>query len=349
MIEKSVLIVGNFLSHRTGAQGVCEDLASHLADNGWRIHATSLKAGRVAKLLDMVATAWRERNHYGVAQIDVYSGPAFIWAEAAGWTLRRVRKPFVLTLHGGNLPNFARNWPRRVARLLRSASIVTSPSRYLLEQMRPYRADIRLLPNPLDLTNYTFQPGELDSRQLIWLRAFHSIYNPAMAPRVVARLKKDFPELRLTMIGPDKGDGSLQETQRVAVELGVTNEIKFVGGVPKPQVPATLRQGGVLLNTTNEDNTPISVMEAMASGLCVVSTNVGGLPYLLADGEDALLVPPNDDAAMATALRRILVDASFAQHLAANARRKVERFDWPAILPQWEEIFRSLLQTQLRG
>lgn len=349
MREKSVLIIGNFLSHRTGAQSVCEDLASHLEDNGWRVHGASTKQGRAAKLLDMLATVWRLRREYGVAQVDVYSGPAFIWAEAVGWALRRVRKPFVLTLHGGNLPNFARAWPRRVARLLRSAAVVTSPSRYLLEQMRPYRADIRLLPNPLDLTNYTFGAGVLDTRQLIWLRAFHSIYNPTVAPRVMARLNKDFPELRLMMIGPDKGDGSLQASQRVAAELGVTSEIKFISGVPKAQVPATLRQGGVFLNTTNEDNTPVSVMEAMASGLCVVSTNVGGLPYLLEDGEDALLVPPDDDAAMAAALRRILSDASLAQRLAANARRKVERFDWPAILPQWEEIFRSLLQTQRCG
>ena len=348
MIEKSVLIVGNFLSHRTGAQGVCEDLASQLANNGWRVHATSTKKGRGAKLLDMVATVWRQRNHYGVAQMDVYSGPAFIWAEAVGWSLRCARKPYILTLHGGNLPNFARSWPRRTARLLRSAAVVTSPSRYLLEQMRPYRDDIRLLPNPLDLTNYVFRPRIPSTQHLVWLRAFHAIYNPAMVPRVVARLKPDFPQLRLTMIGPDKGDGSLQKTQQAAAELGVTHEIKFVGGVPKAQVPATLQQGDIFLNTTNEDNTPVSVMEAMASGLCVVSTNVGGIPYLLQDGHDALLVAPDDDDAMAAALRRILLDSVLAQQLATNARRKVEQFDWPVILPQWEKIFQSLLQTQLR-
>ena len=345
-IEKSVLIVGNFLSHRTGAQSVCEDLASHLSARGWRVHATSRKKARVGKLIDMLATVWRQRHEFALAQVDVYSGPAFLWAESVGWALRRTRKPFVLTLHGGNLPNFAARWPRRVARLLRSAAIVTSPSRYLLEQMRVYRADIRLLPNPLDLTNYSFHPCPTSRSRLVWLRAFHEIYNPTLAPRVMARLKPDFPSLRLTMIGPDKGDGSLQRTQKLADELGVANEIQFVGGVPKTEVPATLHKADIFLNTTNEDNTPISVMEAMAAGLCVVSTNVGGLPYLLDDGRDALLVPPDDDAAMAAALRRILSDAKLAQELAAHARRKVEGFDWPAILPQWEAMFHSLLRDR---
>src|SRR6185436_16069131 len=102
---------------------------------------------------------------------------------------------------------------------------------------------------------------------------------------------------RLTMIGPDKGDGSLQQTQRVAGERGVVNHISFVGGVPKREVPERLSHADIFLNTTNVDNTPVSVLEAMACGLCVVNTNVGGLPYLLEHEEDALLVPPADVAA----------------------------------------------------
>ena len=73
--------------------------------------------------------------------MDLYSGSAFLWAEAACWTLRRVQRPYVLTLRGGDLPKFAGRRPRVVARLLRSAAAVTAPSRYLLEKMERYRAD----------------------------------------------------------------------------------------------------------------------------------------------------------------------------------------------------------------
>jgi Glycosyltransferase len=92
------------------------------------------------------------------------------------------------------------------------------------------------------------------------------------------------------------------------------------------------------LNTSRVDNTPVSVLEAMACGLCVVSTNVGGISYLLEDGHDALLVPSNDPSAMAAAVHRILVEPSLAKHLSYNARKKSEQFDWSNILPQWEAL-----------
>ncbi len=68
--------------------------------------------------------------------------------------------------------------------------------------------------------------------------------------------------------------------------------VDFWASVEKSEVPAWLAKGDIFLNTTNVDNTPVSVIEAQAAGLCVVSTNVGGIPFLLENGKDALLVPP---------------------------------------------------------
>ena len=76
----------------------------------------------------------------------------------------------------------------------------------------------------------------------------------------------------------------------------------------------------------------------MAGGMCIVSTEVGGIPFLLEDGYDALLVPPDEPLAMARAIRRILTEPGLAQQLSFNARRKVEEFDWSKILPQWEDL-----------
>jgi glycosyltransferase involved in cell wall biosynthesis len=225
-----------------------------------------------------------------------------------------------------------------VKKCLTWATVVTAPSRYLMEQMRPYRADIRLLPNPLNLSSYRFSLREQPQPQLIWLRAFHEIYNPLLALKVVALLTADFPDIRLTIIGPDKRDGSLQRLLQLRVELGLADHVTLLGGVPNAEVPGLMHRGDIFLNTTNVDNTPVSVLEAMACGLCVVSTNVGGIPYLLEHEHDALLVPPDDPAAMATALCRILTEPGLAKQLSRNARRKVEQFDWSVILPQWEAL-----------
>jgi glycosyltransferase involved in cell wall biosynthesis len=345
---RSMLMVGNFTPSWRPYRQICDELALQLARMGWAVHTTSTRTARSLRLMDMVATVWRRRHDYSVAQVDVFSGPAFYWAEAVCWTLRRARKPYVLTLHGGNLPAFARRWPGRVRRLLGSARAVTMPSRYLLDQMRPYRDDLHLLPNPIDIAAYSFRPRENPQPRLTWLRAFSGIYNPTMAVQVLARLATNHPEVRLTMIGPDKGDGSLDRTRRVADECGISELVDMPGGVPKGEVPAHLAQGDIFLNTTNVDNTPVSVLEAMACGLCVVSTNVGGIPYLLEHEVDALLVPPNDPQAMAAAVNRLFVEPGLAARISHNARTKVEGFDWSKVLPRWNCLLWSLATSTLQ-
>jgi len=160
-----------------------------------------------------------------------------------------------------------------------------------------------------------------------------------MAVRVVAELSVEWPDLELVMAGADKGDGSMQQVERLAAELGVQSRVKLPGQVPKERVPDLFERADIFLNTTNIDNTPISVLEAMACGLCVVSTDVGGIPYLVQNGHDALLVPPDDAPAMAEAVRRLLRQPAAAETLSRNARQTAERCDWSRIIPQWQSIF----------
>jgi glycosyltransferase involved in cell wall biosynthesis len=283
----------------------------------------------------MVSTVWRQRRNYIIAQVDVFSGPAFLWAEVVCGILQLLNKPFVLTLHGGNLPAFARRWPRRVQRLLRGAVAVTSPSPFLHEEMKSFRSDLLMLPNALDLNRYQFRLRRYPRPRLVWVRAFHESYNPSLAPRMLAELIHEYPDISLVMIGPDKGDGSLQKTKQVAAQSGVLEHMSFPGPIPKNQIPTWLSEGDIFVNTTNVDNTPVSVLEAMASGLCIVTTNVGGIPYLLQHERDGLLVNPNDPVAMAAAVRRFLTDPALAESLSTGARNKAEQYDWSMIMPQW--------------
>jgi len=336
---KTCIIIGNFLSSTRGNLAVCEELAAQLTLVGWRVITTSEQPGRIARLFDMISAVLRTRNAYHVAQVNVYSGLAFLGAEVVCSVLNLLDKPFLLTLHGGQLPEFATRWPWRVRRLLRSAAAVTTPSHYLLDKMKSYRADLQLLPNALDLNLYSFRLRSKPQPRLIWLRAFHNIYNPQLAPRVLSLLADIFSDIRLTMVGPDKGDGSLQSTKQTAMDLYVMDRLVLMGSIAKTAVPTWMNTADIFLNTTNADNTPISVIEAMACGLCVVSTNVGGIPYLLQHEHDALLVPLDNCAAMAAAVRRILTEPGLAERLSRNARKRAEQFDWAAILPQWETIF----------
>ncbi len=261
-----------------------------------------------------------------------------MWAEAVCATLRAANKPYVLTLHGGNLPEFAARWPGRVSRLLRGARSVTTPSGYLGEALRRHRSDLLLVPNAIDTSIYPFRERSRLSPNIVWLRAFHSIYNPVLAVDVLAALAEGEGDARLTMIGPDKGDGTAEQTRARAVQLGVEGRLTIAGPVAKLAVPQRLAEHDVFINTTNVDNAPVSVIEAMACGLCIVSTRVGGIPYLARDGREALLVPARDSAAMAAAVRRLLTDTTLAGSLSRNARAATEAADWATVLPLWEDL-----------
>jgi glycosyltransferase involved in cell wall biosynthesis len=211
-----------------------------------------------------------------------------------------------------------------------------------MEHMRPYRSDLRLLPNALNLNAYRYKLRRQPQPDLVWLRAFHEIYNPSLALKAGELLAAEFPGMQLTMIGPDKGDGSLQRFLQLARERNLIDRVSLPGKISKREVPNWMDKGDIFLNTTNVDNTPVSVLEAMASGLCVVSTNVDGIPYLLEHEQDALLVPPDNPVAMAAAVRRLLTEPGLAERLSRNARRKAAQWDWSVILPQWESLLTSV-------
>lgn len=292
----------------------------------------------------MVFTVVLCRDEYDMALVDVYSGMAFVWAEVVTHLLNSLRKPFILTLRGGNLPGFARRHPNRVRRVLSMASVVTAPSRYLQVKMKTYRTDITLLPNPVDQKRYPYRERSSPKPSLAWLRAFHGIYNTPLAAHVISLLVTKFPNIHMTMYGPDKGDGSLLDFQSVLVDLNLERQITVDGPIPKHDVARRLSRHDIFLNTTNVDNTPVSVIEAMALGMCIVSTDVGGLPYLLEDGHSALLVPPRDPEAMAGAVQRILTEPGLAVRLSTNARKTVEAWDWDLILSKWKDLLREVAE-----
>jgi glycosyltransferase involved in cell wall biosynthesis len=289
----------------------------------------------------MITTVWRQRNVYDVGLVDIFSGPAFVWAECACAALRLADKPYVLNLHGGNLPSFASSWSKRVSRLLSSAAATVAPSSYLFQSMRRYRSDLRLIPNAVDVAAYKFRLRENAAPNIIWLRAFHRIYNPLLAVEVMNRLTRNFPKARLTMVGPDKGDGSLEETLRRISQLQLSHCISLQGPVPKKSVPEVLSAFDIFINTSSIDNTPVSVVEAMSAGLCVVSTNAGGMPQLVESERNGILVPVADPDAIAAAIRRVITEPGLAPRLSKSAHERTREFDWSIVLPLWIALLKS--------
>jgi len=337
-MRRRVLVVGNLLTGTGSNQSTSEETVAQLREAGWSVIATSSRRDRVLRLADMLLAVVRNRHSVDVAEVSIFSDTAFLWAEATTWALRRFRIPYVATLRGGALPEFARRWPRRVKAVLWGAAIVVSPSPYLQRELAWVRDDIRVVPNAVNAGAYEHRPQRLLRPRMVWLRAFHRMYDPVTAVVALAELLARHPEATLRMVGPDKGDGSLQAVRETALRLGIAERLGLTLGVPKAEVPKVLAEGDVFLNTSLIDNTPVSVIEALAAGLCVISSAVGGVPDLLTDGVDGLLVPPGRPAATAAAVERLLTNPDLAAGLSTNARRKAEMWSWDRVRPLWSGL-----------
>jgi glycosyltransferase involved in cell wall biosynthesis len=170
-----------------------------------------------------------------------------------------------------------------------------------------------------------------------------------MAVRTLALVRRRHPDATLDMIGPDKYDRSLDAARAAAAQLGVADAVRFHGAVPKQEVPGWIDRGDIFLNTTTIDNTPVSVVEAMACGACVVSTRIGGVPHLVRDGDEGLLTGPGDPEDMAAAIGTLLTTPALAARLSRAARARTEQFDWPRVLPQWHELLASVAGVRREG
>jgi glycosyltransferase involved in cell wall biosynthesis len=311
-------------------------LADHWRAQGRDVRTTSDQVGRVRRLADTMGAVARWRGRVDVAIVLVYSGIGFSVAEATTLVARAVGLPVVHWLHGGNLPDFAAAHPRRVRRLLAQGSAVVAPSDYLAGAIEGIGEHAEVIPNLVDLDRLGWREHAPAAPRLVWMRTFHPLYDPELAVRALAVLRATHPDATLTMAGQDKG--SRGEVQEVAADLGLGDAVAFPGYVEDADKAALFDAHDVFVNTNRVDNTPVSVLEAMGAGLPVVTTDAGGLPYLVTDGHSGLVVPVGDADAMAAAVGRVVDDPALAAILSRGGRAVAEASTWDAVGPRWDEV-----------
>jgi glycosyltransferase involved in cell wall biosynthesis len=304
------------------------------------VTAASPFKNKMLRLLDMVRAVLKAKPS-DVVLIDTYSTLAFYYAWLCGNICRWRGIKYIPYLHGGNLPQRIDRNKKWLNAYFTHASLIVTPSAYLKEavERRGYKR-VRFIYNFIRLQNYPYKVRNKVSPRLLWVRSFHHLYNPEMAIRVLAELRKDFGDAKLCMVGPDK-DGSAEKCKDLAHTLGVADCIEFTGKLTRDGWIALSADYDLFINTTNYDNMPVSVIEAMAVGMAIVSTNAGGIPYLIRDEEDGLLVQKDDHLSMAERVKELVQDSAKAKHISAAARKKAEAFDWNCIKHSWLELIRE--------
>ncbi|MCI4366013.1 MAG: glycosyltransferase family 4 protein [Thermoplasmata archaeon] len=289
------------------------------------------------------------------SRVDVVHAHAF--GMAPTWfaaTARRLRStPLVIETHadaGRGTPG-SRTYARAVARLtLRPADRIVAQTTIESDLLRSLGVDpgkIARIPDGLDLAEFAGVPVSArppECRTILFVgRLYPEQKGLDPLVRAMAALPPDF-ELQLRLVGEDWGGEAL--VRRLAQELGVTDRVSLTGPLARSELLGEYARADLFVLPSLFEPYGIVLTEAMAAGLPIVASRVGGIPEVVADGENALLCPPNDPVALAGAIERLARDGELRARFARAGRERVQQFSWSRVIPEWVRLFEQVLEQR---
>ncbi len=340
---KKVLIVGLFRSKRTMGKIPCsspEQLADLFNKNGIPVITTSIYLGRFLRFFDTVFTIAANYKQYDVAIVPWFNGKgSYYWQEIASRLLKLMGKKVVLVIRGGGIPDLLDNQPQKYRKTLQRADHIICPSAFIASRLINQNIPSEVIANSLNLNKYPFIRKAQFSLNLLWMRTLEPLYNPAMAMKVAKILKERGYQFTLNIAG--QNNGHLKELEALRTAYNVEQEVIFCGFINLEQKVILAKTCDMYICTNRVDNAPVSLIEMMCLGLPVVSTNVGGIPNFIKNGENGLLVNDNDAEAMVESILEIHQNPALGRMLVENGYHFSRQFDELSVLEKWKHYINT--------
>ncbi len=249
-------------------------------------------------------------------------------------------KKVLLNYHSGEAEDHLANWRLTAVPFIRRADMIVVPSSYLVDVFARFGLAARVIHNVVDPEQLRYRERQPVRPLFLTNRLHEPLYNVQCVLRAFALVQERYPDASLTVAG----DGSLRsDLESLARELGLRNT-SFVGLVPSSRMAALYDAADIYVMATNIDNMPGSVIECLTCGLPVVTTDAGGVRYIVKHDESALIVPLNDHVALATQAMRLLEEDGLAVRLARNGRASARHYAWPTVRTEWLEAYQALVR-----
>jgi glycosyltransferase involved in cell wall biosynthesis len=312
----------------------------------WVARVQGLRAG--FRLAPYLLALWRAAGRVQLLHVMANSGWSWhLYSAPAIWIGHLRGCAVVVNYRGGEADAFLRASQASVRPSLRRADAVIVPSGFLEWVFGKYSVATQVVPNIINLERFSARPEGLadpSAPQILVARNLEPLYDNETALRAFALVRGHHPGARLVIAGSGPSRAGLEQ---LAAELGVAAAVRFTGRVDNAGMGALYQGADMMLNPSTIDNMPNSVLEALASGVPVISTDVGGVPFMVEDGVTALLVPPRAPQAMAAAMLRLLAEPLLAASLRTAGLDYVRQYAWPHVRTRLFEVYRSVLATRL--
>jgi len=237
-------------------------------------------------------------------------------------------KKVIIHYHGGSAEDFFKKWHLLINPILLLCDTLIFPSEFLSSVFNKFGFAGHVIPNILDLKSFSFVKRAQFSPNYIVTRHLRPEYNVGCVIRAFSLIRKHYPSAVLRIVGDGVEKKLLME---LSEQLGCSQSIMFMGQIPNESLPALYACSDFVLNSSMVDNMPVSIMEAFASGCAVITTNAGGIPFMIKHHENGFLVNLNDHEALAKEALWALRHQDETRRIVSNAKEYSLNFSWETI------------------
>jgi glycosyltransferase involved in cell wall biosynthesis len=255
---------------------------------------------------------------------------------------RLFRKPVILNYHSGEAADHLEHWGSLVHPWLRLADEIVVPSEYLQKVFAFYGYRTTVIHNTVDTSRFVYRVRNPLRPRCLSIRNFEWYSGVDQTLHAFRLLQHSYPDATLDIAGTGNRE---REYRVLARALGVTG-VRFLGAVSPIDMPETHNRADILLNSSLLDNQPLSILEAMASGLPIVSTGVGDISNMIEDGVSGTIVPEKNPVAMAAAIECLLRQPERARGMASCAHQRLDRYSWSRVGSQWLAVYSGMAEPR---
>lgn len=302
-------------------------------------------AGRVPFLRTLVSfVVYTSRLAFGARKYDVFHiftaglSSYTLWTIPALFLGRLFGKKSILNYRDGQAEQHLTEWRSAKPSILLADRVVT-PSEFLVDVFGKYGIQAQSIVNVIDVGHFRYRKRRKLRPVFMTNRMLEPLYNVGCVLKAFALIQAKYSEASLTIAHDGYCRPALEE---LAQKLKLRH-IYFIGKVSQEKIPDLYDEADIYLMSPNIDNMPGTLLECFASGLPIVATAVGGIPYIAKDRESALLVPANDHEALAARAMELLEHPDLVERLTQQGLREVEKYHWKPVRDQWTALYRDLI------
>lgn len=248
------------------------------------------------------------------------------------------RKKVILNYHSGEAEEHIKNWKLTAKPTMKMFDKIVVPSQFLVDVFGKFDLQAEAIFNFVDTGKFKFSERKTLRPVFLSNRNFERHYNVSCLIRAFAEIQKKYPEAKLNIAGFGSEEEKLK---KLAAELNLKN-VNFLGKVANEEMPKLYDEADIYLNSSVVDNMPLSLIEAFSAGIPVISSNAGGIPYIVKNGETGLLVEMNNCQGLANEAVKLLQNNDLPQKIIFQAKLEVEKYSTEKVIESWRKFFLAI-------